>query len=47
MREIWRREQAKAAANGISWVPHTISITCSEGGQLSVREREEKESVRI
>jgi PAB-dependent poly(A)-specific ribonuclease subunit 2 len=45
-REFWRQQQTKAAAQGGSWVPHTLTISLAEGGRVSVREGpDEKDGV--
>ena len=41
-REFWRKQQTKAAAEGGSWVPHTLAISQAKDGQVSVREGEER-----
>lgn len=39
-REFWRGQQAEATAQGGHWVPHIMSISLSDDGQLSVVEGE-------
>ena len=40
-REFWRQQQSMAAAEGRSWLPHTLAISLAEDGQVTVREGDE------
>lgn len=39
-REFWRQQQAQAAAQKGSWVPHVMTVTLTPDGTLSVSEEE-------
>ena len=41
-REFWRQQQAQAAAQETSWVPHVMTVTLTPDGTLSVSEEEEE-----
>ena len=42
-REFWRQQQSEATAQGAHWVPHVMTVSLSDDGQLSVVEGETAE----